>query len=103
MDFINKTHNIIFCPDEIHNEFLKQILNESIRCLLNVYNNIWMSDTFPETCTQMTIVPIPQTGNDTSHPQNLSINYLARLSVLLSKDIKKKHWNNSFSLNPYVD
>ena len=57
-------------PDEIHNDFLKQLPDESVKCLLKLYNNIWGNGTFPETWRQLIFVPIPKSGKDTSNPQN---------------------------------
>ena len=69
-DSITKSHNTAVGPDEIHNEFLKHLPEESLRYLLNIYNHIWKSNTFPETWRQATIIPIPKTGKDTTNPQN---------------------------------
>ena len=57
---MNKSHNTTVSPDKIHNEFLKQLSDESVRGLLNVFNDIWASDTFPETWRQTIIIPIPK-------------------------------------------
>ena len=68
VDSIKKSNNSVVGPDEIH-KFFKQLPDESVKCLLNIYN-IWMSSTFPETWRQSIIVPIPKSGKDTSNPQN---------------------------------
>ena len=79
MDSIKKSNHSAVGPDEIHNEFLKQLPYESVKCLLKLYNNIWVNDTFPETWRQLIIVPIPKSGKDTSNPKNY------RLIVLTSR------------------
>ena len=70
MDSIKKSNHSAVGPDEIHNEFLKQLPDKSVKCLLKLYNNIWVNDTFPETWRQSIIVPIPKSGKDTSNLQN---------------------------------
>ena len=70
VDSINKSHNIAVGPDEIHNEFLKKLPDEAVKSLLNVFNNIWTSSTFPETWRQTIIVSIPKTDKDVSDQQN---------------------------------
>ena len=70
VDSIKKSNHSAVGPDEIHNEFLKQLPDESVKCLLKLYNNIWVNSTFPETWRQSIIVPIPKSGKDTLNPQN---------------------------------
>ena len=70
MDPIKESNHSAVGPDEIHNEFLKQLPDESVKCLLKLYNNIWVNGTFPEIWRQSIIVPIPKSGKDTSNPQN---------------------------------
>ena len=70
VDSIKKSNHSAVSPDEVHNEFLKQLPDESFKCLLKLYNNIWVNGTFPETWRQSIIVLIPKSGKDTSNPQN---------------------------------
>ena len=70
MDSIKKSNTSAVGPDEIHDEFLEQLPDESVKCLLNIYNNIWTSGTFPKTWRLSIIVPISKLGKDTSNPQN---------------------------------
>ena len=65
-----KSNDSAVGPDEVHNEFLKQLPDESVKCLLKLYNDIWVNGTFPETWRQSIIVPIPKSGKDTSNPRN---------------------------------
>ena len=70
VDSIKKSNHSTVSPDEIHNEFLKQLPDESVKCLLKLYNNIWVNGTFLETWRQSIIVPISKSGKNTSNPQN---------------------------------
>ena len=70
VDSIKESNHSAVSPDEIHNEFLKQLPDKSVKCLLKLYNNIWVNSTFPETWRQSIIVLIPKSGKDTSNPQN---------------------------------
>ena len=69
-DSIKKSYHSAVSPDEIHNEFLKQLPGESVKCLLKLYDNIWVNGTFPETWRQSIIVSIPKSGKDTSNLPN---------------------------------
>ena len=70
VDSIKKSNHSVVGPDEVHNEFLKQLPDESVKCLLKLYDNIWVNGTFPETWTQSIIVPIDNSVKDTSNPLN---------------------------------
>ena len=70
VDSIKKSNHSAVGPDEVHNEFLKQLPDESVKCLLKLYNNIWVNGTFPETWRQSIIVPIPKSGKVSSNLQN---------------------------------
>ena len=70
VDSIKKSNHLAVGPDEIHNKFLKQLPDESVKCLLKLYNDIWVNGTFPETWRQSIIIPIPQSGKDISNLQN---------------------------------
>ena len=80
VDSINRSHNTAVNPDEIHNEFLKKLPDEFVKCLLNVLNNIRTSGTFPETRRQKIIIPISKTGKDDQ------LNYQ---TIALTKCIRK--------------
>ena len=49
VDSIKKSNHSAVSPDEVHNEFLKQLPDESVKCLLRLYNDIWVNGTFPKT------------------------------------------------------
>ena len=70
MGSIKKSNHSAVGPEEIHNEFLKLLPDESVKWLLKLYNNIWVNGTFPVTWRQLIIVQIPKSGKDTSNPQN---------------------------------
>ena len=90
----NESPNTAIGPDEIHNEFLKQLQNESVWCLLNVFNNIWTSDIFPETRKWKIIIPIPDSSKDTFNLLNYRPIALTRC---LSKTMERMI-NNRLSL-----
>ena len=58
---MNKSHNTAVGPDEIYNQILKQLMDESV---------IWTSDPFSESWRQTIIVPIPKINKDTFNPLN---------------------------------
>ena len=70
VDSIKKSNHSAVGPDEVHNEFLKQLPDESVKCLLKLYNNIWVNSTSPGTWKQSIIVPIPKSGKNILNPQN---------------------------------
>ena len=57
-------------PDEIHYEFLKQLPSCSLDFLLQAFNEVWVSGTFPPSWKQATIIPIPKPGKDSTDPSN---------------------------------
>ena len=69
-DCIMKSHNTAVGPDEIHYEFLKQLPSCSLDFLLQAFNEVWVSGTFPPSWKQATIIPIPKPGKDSTDPSN---------------------------------
>ena len=65
-----KSHNTAVGPDEIHYEFLKQLPSCSLDFLLQAFNEVWVSGTFPPSWKQATIIPIPKPGKDSTDPSN---------------------------------
>ena len=57
-------------PDGIHNDMFKHLNNTSRLTLLQLINNIWESDQFPELWKDAFIIPIPKPRKDTSNPNN---------------------------------
>ena len=69
-DCIMKSHDTAVGPDEIHYEFLKQLPSCSLDFLLQAFNEVWVSGTFPPSWKQATIIPIPKPGKDSTDPSN---------------------------------
>ena len=57
-------------PDEIHYKILKHLPPSSLETLLQVFNHIWTSGTFPPSWRRATVIPIPKPGKDHSNPLN---------------------------------
>ena len=97
VDSIKKSNHSAVGPDEVHNEFLKQLPDESVKCLLKLYNDIWVNGTFSETWRQSIIAPIPKSGKDTSNSQNY------RPIALTSCLCKMMEWMINSSLSWYLE
>ena len=59
-DSIKKSHNSAVGLDEIHYEFLKKLLEESLKFLLKNFNKIWTEGNFLDIWRQTTIELIPK-------------------------------------------
>ena len=57
-------------PDQIHYQILKHLPNEILNILLNLINDVWKSETFPESWRIALLLPIPKPGKDHSNPIN---------------------------------
>ena len=78
-------------PDQIHNEILKHLPDETLKLLLNIYNNLWHTQTFPNNWRLATIIPIPKPGKDHSDPSNYRpIALTNSLCKLMEKIINKR-------------
>ena len=56
--------------DQIHCEILRHLLNETLHILLDIINETWKSDTFPESWREALIISIPKPGKDHFNPLN---------------------------------
>lgn len=63
-------------PDEIHNEMLKRLPFYIKKKLLQAYNHIWTSGTYPQNWRESFLIPIPKPGKQTNEPKNLRPIYL---------------------------
>ena len=70
LDAINKSHDTATGPDEIHHQMLKHLPPESLKTLLDIFNDIWETGKFPESWELATIIPIPKPGKDHAEPTN---------------------------------
>ena len=57
-------------PDQIHYEILRHLPIESLHILLDIINETWKSDTFPESWRAALITSIPKLGNGNFNPLN---------------------------------
>ena len=57
-------------PDNIHNEFIKHLPEESTQLLLKMFNKLWGGGTIPPIWQQAIVIPIPKPDKDHSDPNN---------------------------------
>ena len=57
-------------PDQIHYEILRHLPIETLDILLDIINETWKSDTFPESWREALIISIPKPGKDHFNPLN---------------------------------
>ena len=69
-DAVSKAHDTATGPDEIHYRMLKHLPPKSLQALLDIFNDMWETGTFPESWEQATIIPIPKPGKDHTEPNN---------------------------------
>ena len=70
MDSLHSFHDSATGPDAIHYQLLKHLPDPSLTVLLNVFNSIWTSGSFPAAWRQAVVVPIPKPEKDRSDPNN---------------------------------
>ena len=88
---INELSDTAPGPDEIHNKIIKNIPKESQLLLLNIFNNIWNTQSFPDSWHTATIIPIPKPGKDHQNPSNYRPIALTNcLCKLMEKLINKR-------------
>ena len=67
---LSKAGDTAVGPDDIHYQMLKHLPLQSLQLLLNIFNNIWSSNTFPDEWQKAFIIAIPKPGKDQSNPKN---------------------------------
>ena len=67
---LKKSNNSSPGPDQIHYEILRHLPIETLHILLNIVNETWKSDTFPESWREALIISIPKAGKDNFNPLN---------------------------------
>ena len=67
---IKKSNNSSPGPDQIHYEILRYLPIETLHILLDIINETWKSDTFPESWREALIISIPKPGKDHFNPLN---------------------------------
>ena len=55
-------------PDQIHYEILRHLPIETLHILLDIINETWENDTFPESWREALIISIPKPGKDHFNP-----------------------------------
>jgi potassium voltage-gated channel Eag-related subfamily H protein 8 len=67
---LSKLHDTAVGPDEIHYQILRHLPENTLKCLLSIFNKIWESGNFPKSWKEATIIPILKPGKDHSDPSN---------------------------------
>ena len=65
---LKKSNNSYPDPDQIHYEILRHLPIETLHILLDIINETWNSDTFPESWREALIISIPKPGKDHFNP-----------------------------------
>ena len=69
-DAILKSNNSASGPDDIHYQLITHLPIPVLKLLLEVFNTIWSSGSFPPSWRKAVIIPIPKPGKDHSDPNN---------------------------------
>ena len=67
---LKKSNNSSPGPDQIQYEILRHLPIETLHILLDIINETWKSDTFPESWREALIISIPKPGKDHFNPLN---------------------------------
>ncbi|XP_023216832.1 uncharacterized protein LOC111619354 [Centruroides sculpturatus] len=67
---ISRSGNIAVCPDKIHYSMIKNLSDNSLCNVLNMFNRIWTEHIFPDFWRLSIIIPIPKPGKDHKNPSN---------------------------------
>ena len=67
---INNSHDSSPGLDTIHYQLLKHLLDDSLLLLLHIFNQMWISQEFPNSWKTSIVIPIPKPGKDHSDPGN---------------------------------
>ena len=57
-------------PDDVHYDMLRHLSHSAFSLLLQVYNTIWISGTFPESWKEAVVLAFPKPGKDSSKANN---------------------------------
>ena len=57
-------------PDAVYYKFLNHLPPSALELLLELYNKIWTSGTFPQSWREALIIPVPKPGKDHTDPNN---------------------------------
>ena len=67
---LKKSNNSSPGPDQIHYKILRHLPIETLHILLDIINETWKNDTFPESWREALIISIPKPGKDNFYPLN---------------------------------
>ena len=67
---LKNSHDTAVGPDEVHYQFLKHLPPGPLLVLLNIFNNIWLHNSFPPSWHHAYTIAIPKTGKDSTIPTN---------------------------------
>jgi hypothetical protein len=67
---LKAAHDTAVGPDDVHYQMLKHLPRASLRTLLELFNNIWVTGEFPPVWSQAITIPIGKPGKDTYDPNN---------------------------------
>ena len=67
---LKKSNNSSPGPDQIYYEILRHLPIEILHILLDIINETWKSDTFPDSWREALIISIPKHGKDHFNPLN---------------------------------
>ena len=70
VEAIQLSHDTATGPDDIHNQMLKHLPDNSLETLSNIFNYIWTIGKFPDDWQYAIIIPIPKPGKDPAEPNN---------------------------------
>ena len=84
---LKKSNNSSPGPDQIHYEILRHLPIETLHIILDIINETWKSDKFPESWREALIRSVPKPGKDHFNPLNyrpiaLTIAYAKQLEGL---------------------
>ena len=78
-------------PDNITYEIIRRLPEECLAVLLNVFNKIWTTQTFPDGWRSATVVPIPKPGKDHTDATNYRpISLTSCLCKLMEKMVNRR-------------
>ncbi len=92
-------------PDDIHPFMIKNLPENGLSYILDMYNKIWVNDAFPSSWKKATIVPILKPEKDPTQPSNYRpISLTCVLCKILEKMVSKRlNWflqdNQIISIN----
>ena len=99
---ISELKNTAAGPDEIHNIIIQHLPEETIKLLLEIFNNIWQTHSFPDIWKKATIIPIPKPGKDHSDPSNYRPIALTSCLCKLMEKLVNKRLTWFLEINKYL-